>query len=141
MEIKDYSDDLLVAVSELYLNARVSTFTWLDTSHYQLSDFNRDTEGERVLVAIAGGEVVGFISIWEPDNFIHHLYIADGYQGQGIGKLLLEEAKSLHSSLSLKCMVENQNAVGFYQSNGFVCARRDSDSLGDYYLMEFKEET
>ncbi|WP_159739931.1 GNAT family N-acetyltransferase [Vibrio atypicus] len=141
MEIKDYSDDFLEAVSELYLSARVSTFTWLDTSGYQLSDFIRDTEGERVLVAAAGGEVLGFISIWEPENFIHHLYISNDHQGKKVGTRLLEKAKSSYSSLSLKCMSENEKAIGFYESNGFMKAEKGADSLGDYYLMKFSAQT
>ncbi|CAH0539523.1 GNAT family N-acetyltransferase [Vibrio marisflavi] len=138
MEIKDYSEDLLVAVSELYLSARVSTFTWLDTSGYQLSDFSRDTEGERVLVAVAGGEVLGFIAIWEPENFVHHLYVSKTHQGKNIGTRLLEDAKSYYGVLSLKCMVENERAIEFYESNGFTKAKKGVDSLGDYYLMKFR---
>ncbi|ELP6759556.1 GNAT family N-acetyltransferase [Vibrio vulnificus] len=141
MEIKDYSDDFLGAVSELYLSARVFMFTWLDTSCYQLSDFTRDTEGERVLVAVAGGEVLGFISIWEPENFIHHLYISNDHQGKKVGTRLLEKAKSLYGSLSLKCMSENKKAIGFYESNGFMKAEKGADSLGDYYLMKFSAQT
>jgi len=140
MEIKDYSDDLLVAASELYLSARVATFTWLDTSDYQLSDFNCDTEGERVLVAVAGGELLGFISIWEPDSFVHHLYISTHHQGKNIGTRLLEKAKSSYRRLSLKCMVENERAISFYESHGFIKAQRGIDSLGDYYLMEFNAQ-
>ncbi|KJG07010.1 GCN5 family acetyltransferase [Photobacterium angustum] len=141
MEIKEYSDDFLEAVSELYLSARVSTFTWLEISDYQLSDFSRDTEGERVLVAVSGGEVLGFISIWEPENFIHHLYISNNHQGKNIGTRLLEKAKYLYSSLSLKCMMENERAIGFYSSNGFIKVQKGADSLGYYYLMEFSVQT
>ncbi|TFH89054.1 GNAT family N-acetyltransferase [Vibrio ouci] len=141
MEIKDYSDDLLVAISELYLSSRVSTFSWLDTGDYELSDFSRDTEGERVLVAVEGGEVLGFISIWEPENFIHHLYVSNNHQRQNVGTRLLEKAKSSYRSLSLKCMVENERAIGFYESKGFMKAQKGADSLGDYYLMKFGAQT
>ncbi|GEM75025.1 GNAT family N-acetyltransferase [Vibrio sagamiensis] len=141
MEIKEYSDDLLVAVSELYLNTRIFTFTWIDTHDYQLSDFRRDTEGERVLVAVAGGEVLGFISIWEPENFIHHLYISNKHQGKSIGTQLLEKAKYLYRSLTLKCIIENERAIGFYESKGFIRAQKGTVSLGDYYIMEFNSHT
>lgn len=141
MEIKDYSNDLLVALSELYLSTRVSTFTWLDTSDYQLSDFCRDTEGERILVAVSGGEVLGFIAIWEPENFVHHLYVSVKHQGENIGAQLLEKAKHSYGSLSLKCMVENERAIGFYESNGFMKAEKGTDNLGHYYLMAFNAQT
>lgn len=135
MEIKEYHSDMLTTVSEIYLNGRISTFSWLDTNGYCLTDFVVDTEGERVLVALVGGHVVGFISIWESENFVHHLYVSDEHQGKGIGICLLDKAIVLYGSLSLKCMVENEKAVGFYESYGFVRIETGVDSLGDYYLM------
>ncbi|SIO38099.1 GNAT family N-acetyltransferase [Salinivibrio sp. ES.052] len=135
MEIKEYSREFSVALSELYLSTRISTFSWLDRSDYRLSDFERDTDGERVLVAFFGEQIVGFIAIWEPDNFIHHLYVSSEYQNKNIGTQLLAVAKSLCGRLSLKCMVKNEKAVGFYESHGFLRINRGTDSLGDYYLM------
>lgn len=137
MEIKPYSSDVLAAVSALYLKARVSTFSWLDTRGYTLSDFERDTEGERILVAFMEGQVIGFIAIWEPDHFIHHLYVSPEYQGKGVGTRLLAEARSLYGHLRLKCMVKNEKAVRFYASHGFIQLGKGTDHAGDYFLMGF----
>ncbi|HDZ9270902.1 TPA: GNAT family N-acetyltransferase, partial [Vibrio cholerae] len=80
------------------------------------------------------GNVVGFISIWEPDNFVHHLYLATEYQGQGVGSMLLNCAKMKYGNLSLKCMVQNQKALNFYLS-------QVDDELGGYYYMSFGAQT
>ncbi|GHY46459.1 acetyltransferase [Vibrio cholerae] len=94
------------------------------------------------------GNVAGFISIWEPDNFIHHLYVATEYQGQGVGSMLLNGAKMKYDNLSLKCMVQNQKALNFYLSQGFEIVSQGfeivsqvDDELGGYYYMSFVAQT
>ncbi|AUI88032.1 GNAT family N-acetyltransferase [Vibrio azureus] len=137
MEIKAYNRGMLAELSELYLTTRTTAFNWLDTSDYQLSDFEKDTDGECIWVAFSENKIVGFISIWEPDCFIHHLYVAKSYQGKNVGKKLLQKAKSLYPTLSLKCMTKNKQAIDFYQKNDFISVSKNSDSLGCYYLMKF----
>jgi len=45
------------------------------------SDFARDTEGEVLLVAVGSDDKPeAFISVWEQDAFIHHLYVRNGSQ-------------------------------------------------------------
>jgi ribosomal protein S18 acetylase RimI-like enzyme len=85
------------------------------------------------------GKVLGFLSVWEPEKFIHHLYVSDEYSGQGIGSELLEFAKARYSNLSLKCMVKNSKAVHFYESRGFVRREKVEDEFGGYYLMSWGE--
>ena len=62
---------------------------WLDSKQFCLADFDIDVEGEQIWVALCKGKPVGFISIWEPENFIHHLYISPEYTRKGIGARLL----------------------------------------------------
>ncbi|MGF1742419.1 GNAT family N-acetyltransferase [Vibrio profundum] len=138
MEIKEYQDKYHGELSEIYLESRKSTFTWLDTSAFSTSDFNKDTQGERILVAFSGGQMVGFISIWEPENFIHHLYVSTDSHSQGIGSELLKSVKSTYEDLSLKCMVNNKAAIRFYESKGFARESKERDSQGEYYLMKYR---
>ncbi|EOG7766906.1 GNAT family N-acetyltransferase, partial [Vibrio parahaemolyticus] len=63
MKITRLQSHHLDAVSKLYLESRLATFTWLDTVKFDLSDFERDTDGENVWVAVESNEIVGFISI------------------------------------------------------------------------------
>lgn len=136
MEIKTFSEQYRNALRSIYLESRKSTFTWLETSTYQLLDFDQDTEAERIHVALEGDDVLGFISVWEPDNFIHHLYVSDHANGIGVGTQLLEIAKKLSDKpLTLKCMNKNDMALKFYTSKGFVIATQGSDDYCDYYLM------
>ncbi|CDH26483.1 conserved hypothetical protein [Xenorhabdus bovienii str. kraussei Becker Underwood] len=57
-------------------HSRKVTFTWLNTDNYQLTDFDKDTEGEMIYIAVENDKVLGFISVWAQNHFIHHLYVA-----------------------------------------------------------------
>ena len=88
MEITEFDPKHLEPLRQLYLESRAATFTWLDSQAYELSDFDRDTEGEEIWVAMESDEVVGFISIWSPDGFIHHLFVSPDYRNTGAGSRL-----------------------------------------------------
>ena len=97
-----------------------------------LRDFQSETEGELILVAVRGGQILGFVSIWEPDWFIHLLYVDPALHREGYGIALIAHAKRLANgqSLSLKCQRENIGATGFYEALGFV---EDADHGVDQY--------
>ncbi|NOH54037.1 GNAT family N-acetyltransferase [Vibrio coralliilyticus] len=135
--IEPYQDAFLPALRNLYLKSRKASFIWLDTAGYELSDFDSDVEGEQIWVAIIGEDIAGFISIWEPENFIHHLYVSPEHIRKGVGCHLMQLAKARYSTLSLKCMSHNEPALQFYQSQGFTRQSKAEDSLGEYYLLTF----
>jgi ribosomal protein S18 acetylase RimI-like enzyme len=84
-------------------------------------EFAALVEGEAILIAESAGEIIGFVSVWVEDRFIHHLYVLPQFQTQGIGNALLEacEAKYGHP-LSLKCDIHNRQAQRFYKSKGWL---------------------
>ena len=103
-----------------------------------LDDFEKETDGELIFVASVNKQVSGYISIWQPDWFVHHLYVDPGFHGRGIGKGLMVFAASLAKPhvLSLKCQVANANAIGFYKSLGFIeTEERGVDEYGDWILL------
>ena len=57
----------------IFLKERQRTFTEQNTSEFKLEDFDKQTQGEYILSALIDDIPVGFISIWMPNNFIHHL--------------------------------------------------------------------
>ncbi len=108
-----------------------SALLGLDQEKIRLSDFDESTEGEFVFTALCGGNPAGFISIWEPDCFIHSLYVRRGCRGLGIGGWLIEEAVCLFGlPMTLKCMKPNTAAVDFYLSHGWRIEREDMGEDG-----------
>ncbi len=70
MEIKEFSACNLESLRKLYLDSRRDSFPWLKADSFRIEDFDRDSQGERIWLSEVLGNVLSFISIWEPDNFI-----------------------------------------------------------------------
>ncbi|GAA3975498.1 GNAT family N-acetyltransferase [Mucilaginibacter dorajii] len=139
MIIRDFSEDDRNALRNIYLVSRRQTFSWFDTSGYTLNDFDKDTEGERILVADKDGAILGFISCWLQDNFIHHLFVHPAYINQGVGKALLSEAIAmLNKPVTLKCLRRNENALAFYRTQGWQIEEKGEGKPGDYFLMSYQ---
>jgi ribosomal protein S18 acetylase RimI-like enzyme len=137
LKIRPFKDSDKNALSKIYLETRQQTFPWMQT--FQQDDFTKDTEGELILVAEKDSTPVGFISIWMQDNFIHNLFIDSKYQNLGIGKKLLTYGLSQTGRPSrLKCVIQNKNAVRFYQSNGWKIESQGDDVMGPYYLFAYE---
>lgn len=83
--------------------------------------FARRTRDEEIHVAKCGGRIAGFVAVWRPESFIHHLYVDPHYQNRGIGKALLTLCEREYGRpLSLKCESANTRALAFYRRNGWV---------------------
>ncbi|MBF4291422.1 GNAT family N-acetyltransferase, partial [Vibrio anguillarum] len=91
MEIIRFQPHHYEATARIYLESRVTTFSFIDTTAYCLTDFAKDTDGEEIWVAVEQGIVVGFISIWSSENFIHHLFVSPQHLKRGVGLKLLKE--------------------------------------------------
>lgn len=136
LKIREFKEEDRHTLSDIYLISRLNTFTWFDTSAYKTDDFDNHTKDEYILVADYDGAVIGFISCWLPDNFIHHLFIHPAYTKHGVGKALLNAAiVNLGKPVTLKCLVRNENAIAFYRSQGWRVEERGEGKPGDYYLM------
>ncbi|ELB2122198.1 TPA: GNAT family N-acetyltransferase [Vibrio parahaemolyticus] len=141
MEIIRFQSHHYEATARIYFESRVATFSFMDTSGYSLADFAKDTGGEEIWVAVEQGIIVGFISIWKPENFIHHLFVCPKNLKRGIGFKLLSHAKELSNSLSLKSLVQNTNATDFYISQGFKIQETVDKGQESYHLMCFVAQT
>ncbi|MGF6191562.1 N-acetyltransferase family protein [Serratia sp. 2723] len=120
----------------LYLAARQAAFTWQDRQNYRLEDFDRSTLGEEIWVAEQDGKLLGFVSIYRAEDFIHHLYVDPQLPPQGVGSALLHATEQTFSSTgSLKCLVKNDRALAFYHKHGWQIISTGGDVGEEYYLM------
>ncbi|NII53482.1 GNAT family N-acetyltransferase [Luteibacter sp. SG786] len=126
----------LPALRELFLSVRQHTFVWQPPDAFHLEDFDTQTEGERVFVAEAGDRIAGFISVWEPDDFIHHLFVDTGHTRQGVGRALLQALPEWSDrQYRLKCLSRNQPALAFYHAQGFVETAQGVSDDGEYIVL------
>lgn len=136
MQIRLYQETDCSSLRLLYLTSRQSTFTWLDTSNYQLNDFDNSTQDEEIWVAEEDGVLIGFVSTFREDNFIHNLYVDPKQPPRGIGSALLKAAEATFTDIgTLKCLARNEKALAFYLKNGWQILSTGKDGKDDYYLM------
>ena len=141
MEIGDARTEDWPDLERIYRETRLARFAWLRPDRIVGSTLARDAEGEEVYVAreTNGGEtrVLGFVSVWAADAFVHHLYVDLARHRRGVGAALLECAASRHpGALRLKCVERNDVAREFYLKRGWRAIDRGCSEDGDYLLME-----
>ncbi len=120
-------------LAEIFLIARRHAFPWIDAETFRLSDFKRETEGETILLAEDDQVILGFASVWEPDAFLHHLYVDPPAHRRGIGRrLLLEMGRFCGRPLELKCQTNNHRAIAFYRRLGFTTGESGVSDIGPW---------
>ena len=143
MSIRPYRRADGVRCAIIYLDARHVAFPWVPMEEFSVDDFIRDTADEEIAVAegrIDGGEtqVLGFVSVFTPGHFIHHLYIDPQHRRLGIGRALVRHAVAAPGGpWRLKCIMANVPAMAFYRSDGWVEEGRGEDGLGLYATLRY----
>nr|WP_222938441.1 GNAT family N-acetyltransferase [Duffyella gerundensis] len=123
----------------LFLASRKANWHWLDSSRWQLEDFDSTVLGETVLVAEQEGHRVGFAALLENDNFLHSLFVDPQHQGSGVGSALLKAVQARFTSTgALKCLLANKPAQAFYQRHGWQVIAQGESEQGEYVLMHYK---
>jgi GNAT superfamily N-acetyltransferase len=122
---------------ELFVSARDAAFSWSSSGAHKLEDFDTVTEGEKIVVALVSNDPIGFASIWEPDSFLHNLFVHPHFQRQGVGKALLAHCEKYFAGIpTLKCVKANEHARRFYQAQGWTVHSEATGPDGPYVLME-----
>lgn len=94
------------------------------------------TRGEDLLVAHAGGEIVGFLSLWRAEAFVHFLHVAPAWRRRGVGRRLLEVASGeTCRPLELKCLASNKRALAFYRRLGWRAVNQSLDPPAPYVRL------
>lgn len=91
-----------------------------------------------IYIAYEQEKMLGFLTYYLSDDFIHLFFIDVNSQGKGIGSYLLEELITDFPDevISLKCLTHNQSAIDFYEKKGFeIIETHEEESLTGYHLM------
>ena len=138
MFVRPFDSSDRPVLREIFVRSRKKAFSWQPAHAFQLGDFDEQTAGEALLVAEDDGMVIGFLSLWEPDDFIHHLFVDPEWIRRGIGTALLRALPGwLTTRYRLKCLTRNALALAFYSGHGFVEIGSGTGEERDYLLMEF----
>lgn len=115
-------------IMQIWLKVNQKAHSFIDKIYWK-SNFNevkKSIEQADVYIYEKENIICGFIGI--VDSYIAGIFVDELYQSQGIGALLLNYVKALHTSLSLHVYEKNSRALGFYLREGFNIVSEDVDS-------------
>ena len=107
-----------------------------------------DEYKNRVLVAVKGNEVLGY-ACFDPkekafkyDSELESLYIKNSEHNKGIGTALFKEvSKELlangRKNMIVWCLVDNTNAINFYENLGGIISETKMAQIGDEKYEEY----
>ncbi|QDS87903.1 Acetyltransferase (GNAT) family protein [Rosistilla ulvae] len=116
----------------------VSSAHWLPAASRSQTDFAAASVGEEVFVCCDAENVSqGFVAVWRPDAFSHHLYVDSRFRNQGVGTLLLDSLEGwLPRPWTLKCANANRAAIAFYLARGWRWIDTGENEHGQYSVLE-----
>jgi len=135
--VRPFDESDRAALDALYRDCRLEA-SWLPTAAKAQSNFSRDTEGESLFVAVSASDrAEGFISVWEPDAFIHHLYVRSAERGRGVGGMLIDSLNGrIPKPWRLKCLRANARACAFYLHRGWKEVSSGEGEDGPFAVLE-----
>lgn len=112
----------LKEVMSLWLTGNIKAHRFIPAQrwHHFLNQVQEVLPQAAVYVYRNGGEeIIGFVGV-ENGEYVAGLFVDEAHQRKGIGKKLLDICKSHYPCLALDVFIQNQQAVAFYQKNGFI---------------------
>ncbi|WP_212970865.1 GNAT family N-acetyltransferase [Paenibacillus cineris] len=124
---------------QIYLESRRKSFHWANTEEMNLDDFDRDTTEEYILLAEEHSRILGFASLYLPENFIHNLFVHPDFSGKGVGTQLVNHAiEKMGKPVRLKCVSENHKALGFYEKSGWKKVVEEGKPREKYWVLVYE---
>lgn len=125
--IRTLRDQDLTQVMEIWLNGNLQAHDFLSEQYWKDNyEFVRESlpKAEVCVYQEEGShEIQGFIGLM--DSYIAGIFVRQEERSKGIGKQLLNYAKSIKSRLTLSVYAKNVRAVEFYKREGFSIQKED----------------
>jgi GNAT superfamily N-acetyltransferase len=139
LKIRAASEFDYPALRQIFLESRRKSFVWANKNEMTLEDFDRQTSEEYIILAEEDGHIMGFTSLYLPENFIHHLFVHPQFARKGVGSKLLHAAiAKMNKPLTLKCVSQNQIAMQFYENHGWKKAVEEGSPSEKYWVMVYE---
>ena len=116
------------ALSEIWLEASLLAHGFIPASHWQDNKIAMQAvylPAAQVYLLEDEHAIFGFIAVIA--QHIEALFIAPKYQGQGMGKRLLEHVQQTNDTLMLNVYQDNVQGVRFYTHNHFKIEQEGFD--------------
>lgn len=140
LKIREANDSDYPKLRQIYLESRLTSFEWDNKEEMTLEDFDKHTQEEYIILVEEDTHILGFASLYLPENFIHNLFVDPNVFGKGVGSKLLRAAiEKMSKPIRLKCVTKNQKAMRFYEFNGWKKVFEEGDPGEEqYWVMEYQ---
>lgn len=129
-------------VADIWLDTNIKAHSFIPAEYWES---NSELVKEMMLQAEVyvydvDHEIQGFIGM--TDEYINGIFVCGEMQSQGIGKSLLDYAKSKKKKLLLNVYQKNARAISFYQREGFdiQCSDLDEATGEKEYVMVWEQK-
>lgn len=119
------------SILKIWLDTNIETHNFI-CKNYWTNNYDLVKEllpQSEVYIYEENEEILGFVGLC--DTYIAGIFVSNNNQSKGIGKKLLNHAKSLKKELSLKVYIKNENAIKFYQRENFIIEKESIDENTD----------
>ena len=138
--IRPFINDDAAQCAEIFDLAGRAAFFWAKWPTIDTQSFYRATAEESLFVGEFDNQVKGFIALYLPDKFIHHLYVHPDAQRSGLGSALLDHAQVIMGpGAHLKCQIRNEHARAFYRARHWVEDPEsiEEDDIGNWTRISY----
>lgn len=130
----------LEEIMKIWLTANCEAHPFISESYWQENfAFVREQLPKADLYVYSeNNKIIAFLGLNE--HYIAGIFVRNDYRSKGIGQKLLNEVKRTHDTLSLSVYAKNQNAVKFYEKQGFKQLNQQTDDTGELeYQLVWKK--
>lgn len=117
--IRKYQPQDLEHIMKIWLETNLAAHGFIPAEYWngQYEAVKEALPQADILIYEEEGTVLGFLGL--QDSYIAGLFVEKASQSRGIGRLLLEAAKSGRQELTLHAYAETQEQSGFMNGRGF----------------------
>ncbi|MBO0421382.1 GNAT family N-acetyltransferase [Enterococcus plantarum] len=127
-------------ILKIWLTANCDAHPFIPEAYWQgnLAFVREQLPQADLYVYCENNEIIAFLGM--NAHYIAGIFVKNGYRSRGIGQKLLNEAKHAHDTLSLSVYAKNQNAVTFYEKQGFKQLNQQIDEHNELeYQLVWKK--
>lgn len=134
--IRKYETTDLERIMDIWLSANIEAHSFIRQEYWQdcFAEVSEAITQAEVYAALNEDGIAGFIGL--NSGHIEGIFVDGAYRSNGVGKSLIDFAKTLYPKLSLCVYEKNVRAADFYKREGFVPIRKTSDiSTGETEIL------